>query len=282
MKKQSNILVIGGTGKTGRKVVEGLSQRNQNVRIGSRNNDPAFDWDDPTSWPDALAGMDKVYIVYYPDLAVPGAFEAIKGLTAAAKKAGVQKAVLLSGKGEKEAERCEQVVVNSGLEYTLVRASWFNQNFSESFFLEPILAGHVALPMSHVHIPFVDTGDIAEVVVEVLLNDAHNGNTYEITGPRTLTLEEAIQEIAAGAERKIAYQPVSLEAYNEMMKAAGLPSDYIWLFDYLFREVLGNQENQVVSHDIEKVLGRTATDFTEYVRQTALTGVWNQSIPQSI
>lgn len=282
MDKQSNILVIGGTGKTGRKVVEGLTQRNQNVRIGSRSQNPTFDWDDPTTWPTALAGMDKVYIVYYPDLAVPGALEAIKGLTAAAKKAGVKKAVLLSGKGEQEAERCEQVVANSGLDYTLVRASWFNQNFSESFFLEPILAGHVALPMPHAKIPFVDTGDIAEVVVEVLLDDAHNGKTYEITGPRTLTLEEAVQEIATGAEREVAYQAVSLEAYSEMMKAAGLPSDYIWLFDYLFREVLGNQENQVVSHDIEKVLGRKATDFNEYVRQTALTGVWNQSIPQSI
>lgn len=282
MDKQSNILVIGGTGKTGRKVVEGLTQLNQHVRIGTRKNAPAFDWDDSATWPTALAGMDKVYIVYYPDLAVPGALEAIKGLTAAAKKAGVKKAVLLSGKGEKEAERCEQAVANSGLDYTLVRASWFNQNFSESFFLEPILAGHVALPMPHAQIPFVDTGDIAEVVVEVLLDDSHNGKTYEITGPRTLTLEEAVQAIAAGAEREIAYQAVSLEAYSEMMKAAGLPSDYIWLFDYLFREVLGNQENQVVSHDVEKVLGRKATDFTEYVRQTAQSGVWNQSIPQSI
>ncbi len=135
---KDNILVIGGTGKTGRKVVEQLKKRNQNVRIGSRNESPSFEWEDPTSWSKALEGIDKVYIVFYPDLAVPGAFEAIQGLTEAAKKAGVKKAVLLSGKGEKEAERCEQLVANSGLDYTLVRASWFNQNFSESFFLEPV------------------------------------------------------------------------------------------------------------------------------------------------
>ncbi|MCO6487774.1 MAG: hypothetical protein J5I98_05110 [Phaeodactylibacter sp.] len=96
----------------------------------------AFDWHDPATWPGALAGMDKVYIVYYPHLAVPGAYEAVKGLTEEAKKAVVKKAVLLSGKGEKEAERCEQVVAGSGLDYTLVRASWFNQNFSESFLME--------------------------------------------------------------------------------------------------------------------------------------------------
>lgn len=279
---KSNILVIGGTGKTGRKVVEGLKKHGHQVRIGSRSNTPAFEWNEPATWPKALEGIDKVYIVYYPDLAVPGALEAIKGLTEAAKVAGVKKAVLLSGKGEREAERCEEVVAHSGLDYTLVRASWFSQNFSESFLLDPILAGHVALPMPEAQIPFVDTGDIAEVVVQTLIDDAHNGKTYEITGPRALTFKEVVAEIAAGINRSISYQAVSLEEYNSMMKAAGLPADYIWLFDYLFREVLGKAENQVVTKDVEKVLGRKATDFSEFVQVTAKTGVWQQVIPQSI
>jgi uncharacterized protein YbjT (DUF2867 family) len=272
---RNNILVIGGTGKTGRKVVEGLKQQNQIVRIGSRNESPSFEWNDPTSWSKALEGMDKVYIVYYPDLAVPGALEAIKGLTEAAKKAGIKKAVLLSGKGEKEAERCEQVVASSGLDYTLVRASWFNQNFSESFLLDPILAGHIALPMPDARIPFVDTGDIAEVVVEALINDAHNGKTYEITGPRAMTFEEVVAEIADVTGRDLKYQAVSLEEYSGMMKTAGLPSDYIWLFDYLFREVLSKESNQVVTSDVERVLGRKPTDFRDYVQKMAKTGVWN-------
>lgn len=278
----NNILVIGGTGKTGRKVVEGLKKHNQNVRLGTRSNNPPFDWNNPATWSDALAGMDKVYIAYYPDLAVPGAYEAIRGLTEQAKKAGIKKAVLLSGKGEKEAERCEQLVANCGLDYTLVRTSWFSQNFSESFLLDPIVAGHVALPMPHAKIPFVDTGDIADVVVEVLLDDAHNGKTYEITGPRALTFEEVVKEIAAGTGRAIEYQAVSLEAYSAMMASAGLSPDYIWLFDYLFREVLGNEENQAISTDVEKVLGRKATDFKEYVQNTARTGVWNQNVPEPV
>jgi len=276
----NNILVIGGTGKTGRKVVAGLLQRRQNVRIGGRNQTPAFDWDAPASWPAALAGIDKMYIVYYPDLAVPGALEAIRELTEAAKKAGVQKAVLLSGKGEREAERCEQVVARSGLDYTLVRASWFSQNFSESFLLEPILAGHVALPMPQAKIPFVDTGDIAAVVVKALLDDAHNGKTYELTGPRALTFEEAIREIAAGAGRPISYQPISLDEYHSFMQAAGLPPDYVWLLDYLFREVLSKESNQVVTTDVEKVLGRQATDFSAFVQANADTGVWAQALPE--
>ncbi|MEL6141987.1 MAG: NmrA family NAD(P)-binding protein, partial [Bacteroidota bacterium] len=217
-----------------------------------------------------------------PDLAVPGALDAIKGLTEAAKKAGIKKVVLLSGKGEKEAERSEQVVANSGLDYTLVRASWFSQNFSESFLLDPILAGYVALPMPNAKIPFVDTTDIAEVVVKALVEEGHNGKTYEITGPRALTFEEVVQEISVATGKDIQYQAVTLEAYNAMMKGAGVPADYIWLFDYLFREVLSKDENQVVSNDVEKVLGRKAIDFKDYVQRTMQTGVWDQIIPQSI
>ncbi|GAB5554369.1 MAG: NAD(P)H-binding protein [Saprospiraceae bacterium] len=279
---KSNILVIGGTGKTGRKVVEGLQRANQNVRIGGRNQSPIFDWNAPETWPAALSGMDKVYIVYYPDLAVPGAMEAIQGLTVAAKKAGVKKAVLLSGKGEVEAERCEQVVANSGLDYTLVRASWFNQNFSESFLLDPILAGHVALPMPEAKIPFVDTRDIAEVVVKALLEDTHNGKTYEITGPRLLTFQEVTQEIAQATGRNINFQAITLDQYHAGMQAAGLPPDYIWLLNYLFREVLGNQNNQVITKDLERVLGRKATDFRQYAQEMAQAGVWNEGVPQSV
>jgi len=282
MKSPSNILVIGGTGKTGRKVVEGLKQKNQNVRIGSRNASPAFEWQDPSSWPEALEGIDKIYIVYFPDLAVPGAFEAVQGLIQAAKKAGVKKAVLLSGKGEKEAERCEQLVAKSGLDFTLVRASWFNQNFSESFFLDPILAGYVALPMPNARIPFVDTEDIAEVVVAALLDDQHNGQTYEITGPEALVFEEAVAIIAEETGRDLKYQAITQEEYNAMMTAAGVPSDYIWLFDYLFREVLGNPDNQAVSADVEKVLGRKATAFRTYARNTEKSGVWNPSVPATL
>lgn len=279
---KNNILVIGGTGKTGRRVVTLLKNEQQNVFVGSRNNTPAFDWNDPTTYANVLKGMDSAYITYHPDLAIPGAKEAIQTLTEIALKEGLEKVVLLSGKGEKEAEACEEIVANSGLNYTIVRASWFNQNFSEAAFLAPILAGHVALPMAEVKIPFVDADDIAEVVAKVILDDSFNGKTTTVTGPRTLTFKEAIQEIANGSNREISFQAISLENYIEGMKAAELPDAYVWLFGYLFKEVLGNAENQVVSHDIETVLGRKATDFTEFVQKTAATGIWNQSITQTL
>lgn len=276
--ESENILVIGGTGKTGRRVVESLNNQNHHVRVGSRSSYPPFDWDDPSTYAAALHGMDRAYIVYYPDLAVPGAKEAITTLTEVALKEGLEKVVLLSGKGETEAEACEEIVANSGLNYTLVRASWFNQNFSESFFLEPILAGHVALPMSEIQIPFVDVNDIADVVVKVLLDDSYNNQTITVTGPRKLTLKDAVETIAKKTRRDIQFQAISIEEYEEGMKAAGLPEDYVWLFSYLFREVLGKPENQVVSNDIEKILGRKAKDFTEFVQRTSKTGVWNLKV----
>jgi len=274
-----NILVIGGSGKTGSRVAEKLLQHQQHVRIGSRSQQPRFDWHDPATYAPALKDMDRAYITYYPDLAVPGAKEAIQQLTEAALKEGLEKVVLLSGKGEREAEKCEDIVATSGLHYTLVRASWFNQNFSESFLLEPVLAGHVALPMPEAEIPFVDADDIAEVATKVLLNDSYNGQTITVTGPRKMTFEEVVQAIGRGTQRNITYQAVSLAAYQEAMKAAGLPADYVWLFTYLFQEVLGNPENQEVSADVENVLGRPATDFNEFVRKTAATGIWNQAVP---
>tara|TARA_R110002051_G_scaffold92242_5_gene161960 strand:+ start:6596 stop:7438 length:843 start_codon:yes stop_codon:yes gene_type:complete len=275
MKNTSNILVIGGTGKTGRKVARKLTTLGHNVRIGSRSASPSFDWDNPETWAEAMQGMEKIYITFQPDLAVPGALEAIEELTKQAIRCGIKKLVLLSGKGEKEAELCEQVVIHSGLDYTIVRASWFNQNFSESFFLEPILEGFVALPQADVKVPYVDTDDIADVVVAALLNEEHNGKTYQLTGPRSFTFKDVIEEISVITGRDIAFTPIALPAYVSVMKQQGVPADFVWLIEYLFSEVLGNPSNSEITNDIENVLGRKPKDFLDYAKETAATGVWN-------
>ena len=282
MKNTSNILVIGGTGKTGRKVVKKLNELGHNVRVGSRSANPAFDWNNSETWSESMQGMDAVYITFQPDLAVPGALEAIEELTKKAKRCGVKKLVLLSGKGEREAELCEQVVIHSGIDYTIVRASWFNQNFSESFFLEPILEGFVALPQADAKVPYVDTDDIADVAVAALLNEEHNGKIYQLTGPRLLTFREAIQEISEATGKSISFTPITLPAYTKAMKQQGVPADFVWLIEYLFSEVLGNPSNSEITNDIEEVLGRKAKDFGQYVQETVATGVWNPSVTQPI
>ena len=274
MRKKQNILVLGGKGKTGRRVASRLVEKGQTVRIGSRSEEPSFDWEDPSTWEGALQGMESVYITFQPDLAVPGAKEAIKGFTNQAVKSGVRKVVLLSGKGEQEAEECERIVMNSGLDWTVVRASWFNQNFSESFFLDPILAGHVALPKNEALVPYVDANDIADVVVASLLDEKHNGEIYELTGPRTLTFSDVVREISVATGREIQFTPISMEEYNAMMKEFNLPDDYLWLINYLFEEVLV-ESNSIVTNDIEKVLGRKPIDFTTYANEVAKSRVWD-------
>ncbi|WP_436517074.1 NAD(P)H-binding protein [Ekhidna sp. To15] len=273
-----NILVIGATGKTGSRVVQQLKKRGIEPRLGSRNASPSFDWTDKDTWVDTLKGIEKMYVTFYPDLAVPGAQEAIESLTYLALEMGVKKIVLMSGKGETEAEACEQLIINSGLDYTIVRASWFNQNWSESFFLEPILSGQVALPVSDVPIPFVDANDIAEVATEALLNDTYNKQILEVTGPELITFKDAIDHIAKASGQSLLLHEITLEQYLDGLTAAEVPKDFIWLIEYLFSHVLTNPNNQTVVHDIEKVLGRKAKSFEEYARETAKTGIWNQEV----
>lgn len=163
-------LVLGGTGKTGRRVAERLEKLGAPTRIGSRNAKPPFDWNDRATWAPALEGVSRVYIAYYPDLAVPGAPENIAAFAQAALGAGARRLVLLSGRGEEEAQRAEEILKSSGAAWTILRAAWFSQNFSENFLLDAVRSGTVALPVSDVREPFVDADDIADVAVLSLIH----------------------------------------------------------------------------------------------------------------
>ncbi|RKR11575.1 uncharacterized protein YbjT (DUF2867 family) [Flavobacterium sp. 90] len=269
------ILVLGSNGKTGRRVVERLEKiANIEIRLGSRNEKIPFDWEKPETWEAVLQDIDSVYITFQPDLAIPSAEDSIENFTRLATKSGVRKVVLLSGRGEKEAQLCEEAVKRNAKNWTIVQASWFNQNFSESFFLDPILAGIVALPRAETLEPFTDADDIAEVVTLVLLDDKHNGQTYELTGPRLLTFKEVMSEIAEVTGRNITFQPLALAKYTQMLKEYQVPEDHIWLINYLFEQVLDGRNSSITS-DIEKVLGRKAKDFSAYAKETAQTGIWN-------
>ena len=266
-------LVLGGTGKTGRRVVSRLEERGLPVRIGSRTGAAPFDWEAPGSWAPALDGVGAVYITYYPDLAAPGATEAIQAFCAEAMKTSVRRLVLLSGRGEEEAQRAEQALIASGADWTIVRASWFAQNFSESFFLEPLLAGELALPAGAIGEPFIDAEDIADVVTAALMDDRHIGQLYEVTGPRLLTFAEAVQEIAKASSRTIRYRQISAKDYAAMMEQQGIPPDVAPFLLYLFTTVLDGR-NAYVTDGVERALGRKPRDFETYARETAATGIW--------
>jgi uncharacterized protein YbjT (DUF2867 family) len=258
-------LVLGANGKTGGRVAARLEARGLSVRRGTRAGAPPFDWEDPGTWPAAVEGMTAMYVSYFPDLAVPGAVDAVRELSAIADRAGVRRLVLLSGRGEEEAQAAEAVVASENIEWTVVRCSWFNQNFSEGYLLDPVLAGDVVLPAGSVAEPFIDVDDIADVAVAALTERGHGGKLYEMTGPRLLTFEDAIGEIAAATGREITYTQTDLAGYVEAMSEHDVPADVIGLIGYLFGEVLDGR-NAWVGDGVEQALGRPAKDFADYAR----------------
>ncbi len=273
------ILVTGGTGKTGRRVIRRLEAQGVPVRIGSRSADVPFDWNDSSTWAPVLRNVASVYIVYYPDLAVSGAADTIRAFVDLAVQSGVRRLVLLSGRGEEEAQRCERIVQQAGVAWTVLRATWFSQNFSEGFMRELVLAGVVALPAGDVREPFVDVEDIAEIAAAALTEPGHAGQCYELTGPRLLTFAEAVGEIAKATGRDVAYVPIAHEAFQSALKEQGAPAELIGLLGYLFREILDGR-NSRLTDGVRRALGRAPRDFGEYARDAAAAGFWHeQEIP---
>ena len=269
-------LITGGTGKTGRRVAERLAARGVPIRIGSRSGSPRFDWNDRETWSAALHGAESVYVSYYPDLAVPGAMAAVRSFSDLAVLSGVRRLVLVSGRGEEEAQRAEEVDQEAGAEWTVVRCAWFSQNFSESYLLEPVVDGEVVLPAGDVPEPFVDAEDIADVAVAALTEDGHAGEVYELTGPRLLTFAEALAEIGEATGREIRFVPVSVEEYASALDEEGVPAEYVFLLTYLFSEVLDGR-NADLADGVRRALGREPRDFADYAREAAATGIWNPS-----
>ncbi|KAB0494116.1 NAD(P)H-binding protein [Pseudomonas vancouverensis] len=272
---EQTYLILGATGKTGSRITQRLKTAGYNVREGSRNAVPPFDWEDQSTWSAALDGAQSVYIAYQPDLAVPGAVETIQAFTRQAVASGVSKLVLLSGRGEEEAQQAELVVQNSGVDWTILRASWFFQNFSEGHFLEPIQQGELALPVGNVAEPFVDAEDIADVAVAALSQPGHARQLYELTGPRALTFAQAVAHIADASEREIAFAGVPPAAYRAALEQAQLPQPMIDLVLYLCTSVLDGR-NSAAADGVQQALGRPARDFGDYVRRTVATGIWDK------
>lgn len=267
------ILVVGGQGKTGRRVAELLANKGMAVRAVSRASEPAFDWTQPETWPAALAGASAAYVTYYPDLALPGAAETVEAFAKVAIAAGVERLVLLSGRGEPGAEHAERLLTAVAPRATVLRANWFNQNFSESYMAEGVLAGELVLPAGDTREPFVDAGDIAEVAAAVLTEPGHEGKLYELSGPEAVTFAEAVEIIAKAAGRPVAYVPVPLGDYLAELVRAEQPPEVIELLRILFGEVFDGR-NSEPRDGVAQVLGRPATSLADYAARTAASGAW--------
>lgn len=267
------VLVTGGTGKTGRRLVERLKHAGRTVRVGSRNAAIPFDWERPDSWARALEGMSAVYVSFQPDLAVPRGVDAVRAFLQRARSDGIEKIVLISGRGEPEAEEAEQALRDIGADWTILRASWFAQNFSESFFLDSIVAGDVMLPEGLAAEPFVDAEDIADIAAAAFSDSRHSRQLYELTGPEPVTFEDAVAAIARAAGRTIDYLSVSREEYRAELMRHQVPDAYVDLLMYLFTTVLDGR-NAPLCDGVLRALGRAPRPFSAYVERTAASGVW--------
>ncbi|WP_410609720.1 NAD(P)H-binding protein [Amycolatopsis sp. lyj-109] len=273
-----NILIVGGTGKTGRRITRRLRAAGQAVRTASRTGgDIAFDLADPATWAPALEGVTAAYVVE-PHLRASG--DRIPRFVAGAVAAGVRRLVLLSAGGVGQADdrhplkAAEQAVRACGLDWTILRPDWFSQNFSEGPWLPGVLAGSLSLPAGEGRTPFIDAEDIAEVAAAALTEDHHGGRTYQLTGPRAISFGEAADLIGKATGRTIRYTDVAPEAHTERQVADGIPPDIARLLTGILVAIRDGSAPEPTD-GVERALGRAARAFEDYVTETAATGLWN-------
>ncbi|MDE3722247.1 NAD(P)H-binding protein [Nocardiopsis sp. N85] len=262
------ILVIGGTGTTGRRVAHLLREAGHTVRAASRTAPHRFDWTDPATWNAALDGVRTAYVV--PNDADPRTPD----LVAAARDRGLERLVLLSARGADVPDyysdrpntdnghlRGEKALADSDLEWTVVRPTWFTQNFTEGFFAPLVTAGDLRLPVHDAACPYVDTDDIAEVAVAALTRDGHQGRTYELSGPRPLTLDEVAAAFTA-AGTPLTHTPVTVEEFVAERVADGIPEEVALIWADVLGPLARGRESHL-STGVEEVLGRPPRTLTE-------------------
>ena len=268
MNPKAPILIIGGNGKTGRRIVQRLVALGHDVRVGSPNAQPRFVWEDPETWPAVLEGVERLYIAH-PDVTQPNAAQQINAFSKLAVSKGARRIVLLSGRENPLLKTIEEAVIESGADWTMLRPSWFAQNFSEGFLLDAVLKSEIELPVGEGREAFIDVGDIADVAVAALLDDRHIGQIFELSGPRLLSFSDVAAELSAASGRDIRYVPISQEKFRATLREIGMPES---LADGYAEIEQGR--HAFVTDGVERALGRKATDFAEFARDAAARGAW--------
>ncbi|KUL23045.1 NAD(P)H-binding protein [Streptomyces regalis] len=270
--QRMTVVVTGASGRTGSRVAQAARGAGLTVRAASRAQ--GFDWEDPTTWAELLRDADAAYLMYPSDIGSPAAAEGIGALARKAVGLGVRRLVLLSARGEDQALPAEEALKSSGADWTIVRATWFSQNFSEGPLVEGMIHGELVFPAGEVKEPFVDVRDIADVVVAVLTSgDRYAGRTLELTGPRLLSWRAAVAEISEATGATITYTPVPVRAYGEALTGFGVPPEEVDLLMEVF-EALMDGRNAHVTDDVREVLGRKPRDFDDFAREAAAAGTW--------
>ena len=267
-------LLLGGTGNTGRRVRDLLAARSLPHPTLSR---PAFDWADPATWSSVEVGADSAFLTYAPDIAFPGAAEAVAEVADRLLRGGLRRLVLLTGRGEPEALRAERLVARladeHGAGWAVVRCSFFMQNFSEGLFAGSVADGELAFIADRVREPFVDLDDVAEVVVGILTGDVPDRQVHELTGPELLTFAEAVDAIAEATGRPVTYRHLTVPDLVTGLVDQGLPHADAAGLAQLLAEVLDGH-NEHLTSGVRRALGREPRRFADFARDAARGGAW--------
>ncbi|GIN73940.1 NmrA family transcriptional regulator [Bacillus sp. J14TS2] len=268
-----SILIIGGTGKVGRRVNDKLMDLDRKTVVASRKVYPYFNWSDSTTWRETLKGYKQAFVTYFPDLLVEQSTQDIQLFCDIAKEVGLKHIVLLSGRGERGAKQAENILIQSGLTWNILRCSWFNQNFSENFLYDSIVTGEIVLPVNDVKEPFIDINDIAEVAVKVLLDPKYENKLFELTGPELLSFHDLAEKFSVKLNKKVHFTSVGLKEYRSILEKEGVPPVFVNMLMTLFQEVFDGR-NETTTNDLEKMLDYKPTTFDAFIKQSITQGIW--------
>ena len=268
------VVIVGGAGKTGQRVADRLATQGLAARFASRSTSPAFDWEDETTWRGALEGARAAYIAYQPDLAAPGAAQRIGALASLASTLGLERLVLLSGRGEEGALESERAAFAAHHAVTVCRVAWFDQNFTQGALAGAVPTGVFALPApADVPEPFVDLDDVADVAVLALTEDGHAGVVHELTGPEALTLDEIARQLSEATGGPVEYVAVTQSEFTHEAVEAGLDEPTAAFLAGLFTEIFDGR-NVATTTGVRDALGREPRSFRDWAKDAAAQGLW--------
>lgn len=275
----SLILVTGSTGNVGHEVVAQLLARNTSVRAAVRTGDLSdvdgasrafLDFDDPSTFAGALAGVDKVFLMRPPRMSD---HRRMRPFIDAMERAGVREVAFLSVQGAGTNpfvphHGIERYLAKSRVPCTILRPSFFMQNLSTTHLADIRDRDEVFVPAGEGRTNFIDAGDIAEAVAVVLTEPGHAGKAYELTGGEALTYGEVAQALSYACGRKITYPSPSGRQFKERMTAAGHSEEFVRVMASIYRIArLGMAAG--TTDELERLIGRPPTTLAEWARRNA-------------
>lgn len=269
----SQILVIGGKGKTGRFVTRELTSRGVKAKITTRSpssdDDVAFDWQDPRTADAAFDGVDAVYIVAPTNNSDHGTI--VPPVLEIARKRGVRRFVLLSASsleaGGPMMGQIHSYLQKEAPEWTVLRPTWFMQNFSEQQHLATIQNENAIYSATGGgRVGFIDAADIAKAAVSALLAETSWNRDFILTGPEALSYADFAEKISDVIGRTIKHVNLTTAELAERYARAGLDEAYASILAKMDERISEGSEDRL-SDGVFALTGRSPTAAADFAKE---------------